>query len=364
MVMKLGVDACLMADHPRGMGQYARTLVEPVSTACLGLLPNHMSMSTLPYMNKGIGIGPVWEQFFWPLMAESSQVTHLLSPYNTAPLLGLKKITKILVVHDLIFMKSFSELGRSPSLYQNFGRLYRRVVVPRAAKNADVLITVSEFSKKEIVEKLKIGSDRVHVIPNSLGEVWFETEGGFVGFDERKPYILTVSGEAPSKNLKGLLEAFSYFVNCSGDVATELRIVGVRAPVRSGLWEHANRLGISRKVRFEGFLEERDLAKLYREARAFVFPSLYEGFGIPLLEAMASGTPVICSNASAMPEVVGDAALLIDPRNPGDIAKRISELLSDRDKWLDFAKKGVERVKGYRREAVRRKIVHFWEQLL
>ncbi|PTB99328.1 hypothetical protein C9993_03765 [Marinobacter sp. Z-F4-2] len=103
--------------------------------------------------------------------------------------------------------------------------------------------------------------------------------------------------------------------------------------------------------------------ELYRKAYGFVFPSLYEGFGIPLLESMASGTPIICSNTTAIPEVVGDAALFFDPRNPADMANQMLELLSDKGRWLDLSRKGINQVKKFSKERIRKKIVEFWGEL-
>tara|TARA_Y100001001_G_scaffold160923_2_gene184434 strand:+ start:13279 stop:14370 length:1092 start_codon:yes stop_codon:yes gene_type:complete len=362
-MMKIGADACLMASHPRGMGQYARALVEPVASNCLGFLPRNMKMTQLRYANKGTSIFPIWEQFFLPSMAKSHAVTHLLSPSNTSPLFGLRGIFKILVIHDLIFMKNFKELERSSSHYQNIGRLYRRVVVPRAAKNADVLVTVSDFSKQDIIRRFGISDKKIHVIPNSISDSWLRPKSDIFSLRDRQPYFLAVSGEAPSKNLVRLLEAFSCVIHSSFEPKVELRVVGVGEAAREALWRHVLRLKISGSVHFEDFLSEPQLMELYRKAYGFVFPSLYEGFGIPLLESMASGTPIICSNTTAIPEVVGDAALFFDPRNPADMANQMLELLSDKGRWLDLSRKGINQVEKFSKERIRKKIVEFWGEL-
>lgn len=359
--MKLAVDARLMAEHPRGMGQYARALVEPLRHELLALLPRNQSTTEWESLSAGASFFPWWEQKVLPELAQRGGATHLLCPSNTAPLRRIRGVKTIVVIHDLIFLRPLSELPASRSLYQNMGRLYRRAIVPAAAERADVLATVSEYTRNELADRFGIDHSRIHVVPNSLDAAWYALEP--LHDAERGRYILTVTGEAPSKNLSALLKAFALMQAEGVGKEMVLRVVGIKPAFHGSYLAEVVGLGLSKKVVFESYVSEPELRRMYREAWAFVLPSLYEGFGIPLLEAMASGTPVVCSNTTSLPEVVGDAAWMFDPRNCEDMAAALGEAVSSAAERPRRASAGLARAEMFRREVVSRDIEKFWNSV-
>ncbi len=360
--MKLAVDARLMVGPHRGMGHFARALIEPVSNQVTALLPECRPTDEWPSVNHGAEFYPWWEQRILPRLAARLGATHLLCPYNTAPLAEVAGAKKIIVLHDLIFLTPIRELPLSASPYQNLGRLYRRWVCPRAMRTADAIVTVSEFSRSALCERFGIRPEQVHVLPNSISNDWFLSEP--LPDQERSPYLLTVSGEAPSKNLPALLHAFARLHHDrSVNMQFVLRIAGVSVRHHHTFVRLAHHLGIVGAVRFDDYLDLPSLRRLYRNAWAFVLPSLQEGFGIPLLEAMASGTPVACSNTTSLPEVAGDAAWLFDPKDTDAITAALVSAISDSAMRKVRAKKGLERAALFHRDRIRPRIAEFWRQV-
>lgn len=355
--MTLAVDARWMVGQYRGMGHYAHALLEPLASGVLALLPENYPEARYPTVRAGAGFFPYWEQVVLPKLCADHAVSKLLCPYNTAPLRLPSSVELTLVVHDLIYLEPWSRLPPSISAYQTLGRIYRRLVVPRAVRGAARLVTVSEFTRNQLVERFSIPGQRVHVIPNSLDDAWYVESPLAAAL--RKPYVLAVAGEAPSKNLAALIRAFSAFRRIAGRSAEDctLRVVGVKP----GYQRHFLRVAdVAACVAFEPFLDERALRQLYREATLFVMPSLYEGFGIPLLEAMASGTPVVCSNTTSLPEVIGDAGWLFDPRDIEDMAARLHSAWTDQQGKVEHAARGLVRAQRYRRSVVAQDIAAFW----
>lgn len=356
--MKLAVDARLMAGHPRGMGQYARNLVRPVTDRMVSLLPARADVAVEGrVVRSGSGFEPWWEQCVLPSMASDEGVQCLLCPSNTAPLRMPGKVATILVVHDLIYLASLSDLPLSRSAYQNLGRLYRRMVVPRAVKQAQHLIAVSAYTRDQICERFDIAAEDVHLITNSLESTWFVDQP--LPDELRQRYLLAVVGEAPSKNLSGLLRAFALMRR--DDLS--LRVVGVKPGFHAGFRHEAERLGIASVVHFEGHLSTAHLKALYREAWGFVMPSLYEGFGIPVLEAMASGVPVACSNTTSLPEVAGGCAWLFNPRADEDMSHALQQLVDDAQARARQALAGLAQARTYEQASVSVSIDKFWRQL-
>lgn len=357
--MKLGVDIRWMVGNYRGMGRFARQLITPVSSSVVGLAPQGLTTSEWHCISQGKGFFPWWEQKVLPQLCHQEQLDFLLCPYNTGPLASLGSTRAIAVIHDLIFMQPWSVLPPSMSLYQTLGRLYRRQVVPAFARRADTVLTVSHFTKRELVERFGLSDRSVHVIPNAIADVWFETP---LPIESRLPYLFTVAGEAPSKNVSRLIKAFSLALPTLGEGVT-LKIAGIKSTYHKVFIQQANHLGIEERVEFLGFLSDVQLRQYYRQARAFVFASLFEGFGIPLLEAMASGTPVACSNSTSMPEVVGNYGLQFDPISVDDIAEKICYLWSSKHESSILAQGALERARKYSESAIAQSMNSFWSKL-
>lgn len=359
--MRLAMDARLMVGQHRGMGHFARALIEPVRDQVTAMLPAGQRTDEWPCVGKGADFYPWWEQRVLPALAARHGATHLLCPYNTAPLGKAKGMKKIVVLHDLIFLRPFAELPASPSLHQNLGRVYRRWIAPRAARAADWIVTVSEFSRAELCERFGLAPDRVRVLPNSIEAEWFAPAPLPDG--ARHPYLFSVSGEAPSKNLPALLRAFARLREDRPDLDVALRVAGIGAAHHGRFARLARKLGVGEAVRFEPFLATDTLRRLYREAWAFVLPSLHEGFGIPILEAMASGTPVACGRVGALPEVADRAASYFDPGDPAHMASVLAGVIEDRAARERSIHLGLERAARFRRDRVSPAIAAFWREV-
>jgi len=360
--MKIAFDARWMTGNYRGMGKYGHALVEPVRDRSVALLPARTAeVDGFATTRGGGSFFPWWEQAWLPRLAQEAAATHLLCPYNTGPLRVPTSMKLILVVHDLIYLESWRDLPPSVSAYQTLGRLYRRWNVPAMLARADHVISVSEYTRNEIVRRFDIDPARITVIPNSISDLWFEPTAASDTPPDR-PYLLAVAGEAPSKNLPRLIEAFARLRHRGHD-ALELRIVGVSAAHHAHFMALAESKGAADAVRFEGFLSIEALRAMYCQATLFVMPSLYEGFGIPLLEAMASGAPVVCSRSTSLPEVAGEAGWFFDPRDVDAIATTLALALCDDAERQRRVHLGSERVIQYSNRNVRPQMADFWNRL-
>ena len=337
------------------MGRYLRALIRDHEPDLIGFCASGERSSTLNLIEGGARFYPLWEQVSLPHNIRAHKLDTFIAPFNTAPMRLPSRTKLIVVIHDLIF---YHPLPWSRSLYQNVGRIYRRFVVPRAAARADLIITVSEYSKSQILERFRIPADRVEVIPCSLPAGWFDLKPpGPV----ETPYVLMVSGEAPSKNLKAGIAGFAHIAPRQKDL--HLQVVGVKARYHDEFLEFAREHGIGDRIHFAGFLPEEELKDLYRRAEAFVLPSLAEGFGIPLLEAMASGVPIASSSATSLPEVAGDAALYFDPSLEEEIGLRLIQILESPETKQRLIEAGRKQVLRFHEARVGETIQALWARL-
>lgn len=358
--MLIGVDASWMVGNYRGMGGYARQLIAPVSNDIVALTPNGISTNDWACVSGGKSFFPWWEQVELPRRCRSERLDFLLCPYNSGPLTSVGSTRLIAVIHDLIYLESWRVLPPSISVYQTLGRLYRRQVVPAFAQRADTIVTISYFTKGELVERFGLSEEDVHVIPCTIEDSWFVQP---LPLSLRKPYFFTVGGEAPSKNVRGLMKAFALVLPKLANGA-RLKIAGVKLAYHDSFMKLAAEIGVAEQVDLLGYVSVEELRQHYREARAFVFASLFEGFGIPLLEAMASGTPVACSNTTSMPEVVGDCGLMFDPMDIEDMAHKLQLIWEDTSAQEVLTMAAVERARSFSQSAVSQRMSAFWSGLL
>ncbi|EOX4280277.1 glycosyltransferase family 4 protein [Vibrio cholerae] len=348
-----------MINNHRGMGRFAEFLIRPILSDTVALAPQGTDDSTYRMVSKGHGFFPWWEQVILPSLSNEQGLDFLILPYNTGPI--FRKITakRISVIHDLIFMRDKHELPLSISIYQTLGRYYRRFVVPRIAKNCDIIITVSEYTKFELIEQLGVSENKIKVIPNSIKDEWFCEP---LPLESRGSYLFSVAGEAPSKNVITLLKSFSLAID---SIASDIKLViaGIKVSQQAPFVTLSKELGIESRVEFLGFLSDEELQQRYREAKVFVFASLFEGFGIPLLEAMASGTPVCCSNTTSLPEVAGNSAFYFDPRNSNEMAQQIAACLnaSDEEKIVRV-NAGRQCATAFSEKNMEKKVREFWRE--
>ncbi len=293
------------------------------------------------------------EQRRLPRLVREHGIQLLHSLGTSAP--SRPRAVSVVTILDVIY-------ARQPEAHTPLRRAGMRLLVPRAARGADRVITLSEASAADISDVLGVPRQRIDIAylgGKPLGDATPEPE-----LRERLdlgegPLILSVSARRPHKNLPRLLEAFA---RLEADPAPLLVLPGYPTSFEGELEREAWRLGIADRVRFLGWVSDDDLEGLYRVALCFVFPSLAEGFGIPVLEAMERGLPVACSNASSLPEVAGDAARYFDPLDEGDIAAAIGELLESPDLREELASAGRQRAALFSWERTARETAQSYER--
>lgn len=247
----------------------------------------------------------------------------------------------VVTIHDLSF-EFFPHLF-SPRDYLVLSRL-----VPYSARRAAKVITVSENSKRDIMRRYRLPEERIAVTYEGADDRFkpLQDEAGLEAIKRKYEivgrFILALGNLEPRKNLGRLVEAYGA-LRRGGRIEHKLVVVGRARWRESELYRVVRERGLVGEVIFTGYLPQEDLPLLYNAADLFLFPSLYEGFGLPPLEAMACGTPVIASNSSSLPEVVGDAGLLVDPHDTSAIAQAIDDLLTRPDRRSELSAKGLRR---------------------
>jgi glycosyltransferase involved in cell wall biosynthesis len=280
------------------------------------------------------------EQTLLPRLAAREGVDLVHSLASTAPLWG--RFRRVVTVHDLIY-------ARFPEAHSGIRDKGMRVLVPQAARRSDRVIADSHSTRDDLIEMLGVPAARIDVVPLGLGGVKRETP-----LTERetrarfelgeRSVLLSLSAKRPHKNLLALIGALA---RIPSERRPLLVLPGYPTWHEAELRSRAATAGVVEDVRFLSWLSGEELEGLWALAEAFVFPSLYEGFGLPVLEAMARGVPVACSNASSLPEVAGDAALLFDPHEEAAIAEALRRLLDDPALREQLRARGLARVREF-----------------
>jgi glycosyltransferase involved in cell wall biosynthesis len=268
----------------------------------------------------------------------------------------------IVTIHDCIHLM-FPQY-----LPNRLAYIYARASLAAAAARASRILTVSETSKSDILRYCNVPADRIIVIPNAIDDRLAtppspdDMQRTRERYQLDGPFALYVGNIKPHKNLERLIEAF-HLVRGEGFEQLKLLIIGDQISKFPRLRRAVDRYKLHKHVRFLGFVGDDTLAALYRLATVFVFPSLYEGFGLPPLEAMASGTPVVTSDVSSLPEVVGDAAVLVDPYSAKSIADGIQRVLVDPDLRETLRRRGLERARAFSWEASVRRTLDVYREV-
>jgi glycosyltransferase involved in cell wall biosynthesis len=283
-----------------------------------------------------------WEQTVLPVLLRRLRIDVLHSPHHHTPLAAIG-VRRVVTFHDVTFLLL-------PERYPLVRRLYMEGVTRAAARVARAVITPSRTVQDEVVRGLGVPRERVVAIYEAAGPQYAPLEEDSVGrvrWKHRLPneYILSVGSLEPGKNRPRLLHAYAS-LRAQG-IECPLVIAGQPAWHYEAEYDLVRALGLTEHVRFLGYVPDDDLPALYSGATVFAFPSLYEGFGLPVLEAMACGAPVVCSSVSATAEVAGDAAILVDPHDTGAIGEALGRALTDGPLRADLRARGLDRAREF-----------------
>jgi len=301
------------------------------------------------------------EQIAVPLELRREKADLFHAPHYVLP--PLTPCQSVVTIHDCIHLKFPQYL---PS---RLGYAYARTALWMATHRSARVLTVSEASKRDILEYFDVPESKITVIYNAIDERFSEEPAADEVMRVREryqlndPFILYAGNIKPHKNLERLIEAF-HIIRKGELEHVKLLIIGDEISKYAGLRRSVHRYKLHKHVRFFGFVPDATLAILYRLARVFVFPSLYEGFGLPPLEAMASGTPVITSNLSSLPEVAGDAAMLIDPYEPDAIAGAMRRVMMDDRLRDDMRERGLLRAREFSWGRSVRRVKEIYDEVL
>ena len=349
--MKIAYDATVLQGKKSGVGYYCEELLgamaaldheteffvfshRPLNREGYPASPNVRVSTTNQFPVRAFYLHTLLPQLLRRERPDLCHYTNFLAPFK-------ESTPYVVTIHDM-------GLERMETSHPLAKRLYTKRLIPRVAERARLVITNSEYSKWEIVRYLGIPASRIRVTPLAASAAFRPIAGPLreevlKRFKLDKPYVLYVGNLEPRKNLKRLLQAFARLEGRD----LELVIVGNRWYRGNDAEEAAKSLGIHNRVRFPGYVDREDLPALYSGALAFIYPSLLEGFGLPVIEAMACGTPVITSNNSSLKEIAVDAALLVDASSTRSIQQALEDVIRDESLRKTLAEKGILRASTY-----------------
>ncbi len=365
--LRVGIDYTAAVNQSAGIGRIVRGWVgsliqlDPsVEYLLLHATPNAGATFRLPISGnvtpRPLRLSERWLTILWHRLRAPVPVDWLTGPIDVfhSPdfvLPPVRQARSIVTVHDLAFLLY-------PECADEGLRSYLERVVPRSVSRAHFVVADSENTRNDVICLLGVPPERTAVVYGGVDPTFQQiTDPGRLaplrrrfGLDEETPFILFVGVIEPRKNLVGLMDAFA-ILKSRQSLPHKLLIAGGRGWLWEGIEEHAERSPVGGDIRFAGFVPDEDLPALYSAAQMFVFPSHYEGFGLPALEAMACGTPVISSRASSLPEVVGDAGLLVEPDDPEQLAAAMELLALNPNVREDLRRRGHERAAAFTWEA-------------
>ena len=294
----------------------------------------------------------VWEQLA-PLVVGSYDLLHF--PYDSC--IGRKRGKFVVTLHDAkpILFPRKSNRG-------SWKQTLKNIIVPNSLQKIDHVITVSECSRRDLIGQLGIAEDRITLIYQGVDlEHFSPTPQSQTELFDFMPYVLCVAGPDPSKNVKNLIEAFSRLPT---EIRRQHHLVLVGDVNRNKvLYQLVKEQGIAEQTVFTGVVSDSQLVALYQQASVFVFPALYEGFGLPVLEAMACGCPVITSNTSSLPEVVGKSGILVNPISTTELMEAMTQILTDTELAKTLRKMGREQAEKFSLEKMARATADLYEKV-
>jgi glycosyltransferase involved in cell wall biosynthesis len=372
--MRIGIDATALPSKPVGAGNYIIQLIRGLArleTGCelvvftyphgRGLigLPETSGLRWVLLTERSPAQRLIWEQVAFPGLVQRAQIDLLHSPHYTRPV--SLPCASVVTFHDMTFFLY-------PQLHTWARRVFFPLMIRLSARLADVILAVSESTRQDAIRLLGLSPERISVTPLGVSEQYrpmaqpdlLEAVRRRYRLPER--FILYVGLVEPRKNLPGLIRAY-HSLSASGNLPF-LVIVGQFGWRHTEVIRLVEQLGLHESVLFAGYVAPADLPMVYNLAEVFVYPSTYEGFGLPPLEAMACGTPVITTAVSAMPEHVGDAGVLVPPGDDHELAQALQRVLEDPHLRQELASKGPLRAAQFTWERTSRATLQVYRQVL
>ena len=368
--MRIGVDYTAAAYQGAGIGRYTRALIRALTRLDRSneyrlfvagrdgahgqaRWPANVRLCAIPLSQRNLT--RMWHRLRLPLPVEifTGALDLFYSPDFVLP--PVLRARTLLTVHDLSFVRH--PQTADPRLYR-----YLNAVVPRSVRRADHILADSQNTARDLANLWGVPSKKLSVLYSGVESrfrpMTDEAELARVRKRYHLPqrFILSVSTLQPRKNYERLITAFSQLLSTAGGRPHRLVIAGGKGWLYEPIFDRVRKFGLEKVVLFPGFVADEDLPALYTLADLFAFPSLYEGFGLPVLEAMACGTPVVCSEASSLPEVAGDAALLVDPLDVDSWAAAMREALSDEELRRTLVARGLAQARRFSWEQAAREL--------
>lgn len=353
-MLRIGIDVTALPPQPFGAANYIINLaqallrIDTTNEYVIFTKPAHAALfdsscaqiiqSALPSLFLRL----VWEQTVLPILVRRHQLDVLHSPHYTMPI--AKPCRSVVTIHDLTFFLY-------PEMHLFHKRLFFRTMMRVATRHADALIAISHSTRADMLRILRASPDKIQVIHYGVGSHFrpINDSGILDAFCHRyrlpRPFIVYVGNFEPRKNLPTLVRAFAHLVR--DGMPHALVLTGTRGWKDKPIFTAVKELDLFAQVHFPGYIPQSELPMLYNAADLFVYPSLYEGFGLPVLEAMACGVPVVTSDIASMPEVTGDAAILIPPQDTDALADAMKSILTDSARRATLSAKGLARAREF-----------------
>lgn len=369
--MKIAIDATVLPEKMGGAGIYVLNLIKVLSKIDRKnkyfifiekrnikkfKLGDNFHLIGIKSMPRSLRL--LWEQIVFPFLLRRYKIEVLHSPRYTIPLLRFAW-KSVVTFHDLLFLLF-------PKKHNVLKRFFYGRMLPIAAKKAERIIAVSSATKKDIAKLLNIPSEKIEVINLGIDSSYHPIEKKELQDFRRKEeifgsFILYVGTLKKRKNVLNIIKAYKKIKEKK--IKEKLVIVGNKSGEYQNIYKTVKNLGLKKDVFFTGYVDEKLLPFYYNSASLFIYPSLYEGFGLPVLEAMASGTPVITSNVSSLPEVAGDAALLVNPHDVEEMAEMMQKVLNNEELQEKMREKGLKRAKLFSWERCARETLNLYKEI-
>lgn len=357
--MKIGINVQLSIGEKTGIGNYIYYLtkalenVDPINQYCY--------FTYQKYLSQGSWLRILWEQFILPrdIKNEGADVIHL--PDYALPIMDWSSRPYIITVHDLAFILY-------PETFSKGKLLTKLLLIKPSLAKARMIIAVSENTKKDLIDVYKVPAEKIRVVYNGVDVEQFkplEKSGVNRRLKELNltpGYILYVGTLEPRKNVPALIKAYKLLKE-KYNIKERLVIGGGKGWLYDDIFKLVSELELIDDIVFTGYVKAQDLPYLYNGAKVFVYPSLYEGFGLPPIEAMACGVPVVTGNVSSLPEVVGDAGIQISPTDVDSLAEAIHKIISIPEYAAELSAKGLERCKQFTWEETAKKTMAVYREV-